>query len=181
MQLQSDRLILRRFEASDWEDLYEYLSLPEVVFYEPYEAYTKEQCIQEAKYRSEEENNRFWAVCLKDSNKMIGNVYFAQVQPQEFMTWELGYVFNPKYYGNGYATEACKRMLDYAFGDLNAHRVTAGVNIKNAPSWRLLERLNMRREAHMLQNVFFRRNAAGEPLWNDSYRYAVLAQEYIKK
>ncbi|MDF2592361.1 MAG: N-acetyltransferase [Clostridia bacterium] len=175
----TERLILRQFLPSDWEDLFEYLSIPEVVLYEPYGLYTKDECIDEAKERHEEQNNRFWAVCLQDSKKMIGHVYFAQSEPSEFRTWEIGYVFNPIFYGQGYATEACKRIVEYGFQEKNAHRIVAGVNVKNQASWKVLERLNMRREAHMLENVFFKKSPDGEPIWNDSYRYAILYKEYI--
>jgi len=177
-QMETERLIIRRFTSDDWEDLYEYLSVPEVVLYEPYDVYTDNECIDEAKYRAEEENNRFWAVCLKDSKKMIGHIYFAQSEPIEFRTWNIGYVFNPNFYGYGYATEACKRIIQHGFEDKNAHRIVAGVNVKNKPSWRLLERLSMRRESHMLKNVFFKRNSNGDPIWNDSYKYAILSSEY---
>ncbi|MCK4260939.1 MAG: GNAT family N-acetyltransferase [Halanaerobiales bacterium] len=114
-QMETERLIIRRFISEDWEDLYEYISIPEVVLYEPYDIYTKDDCINEAKCRSEEENNRFWAVCLKDSKKMIGHVFFAQLKPAEFRTWEIGYVFNPNFWGNGYAIETSKRILQYGF------------------------------------------------------------------
>lgn len=178
-QMLTDRLRLRQFLPSDWEDLLEYLSIPEVVRYEPYGVYTKEECINEAKERHEEINNRFWAVCLQDSHKMIGHVYFAQAEPEEFRTWEIGYVFNPAFYGQGYATEACKRILQHGFQDKNAHRIVAGANVKNEASWKVLERLHMRREAHMLQNIFFKRTPDGDPIWNDSYRYAILSTEYV--
>lgn len=178
-QMETERLILRQFVPTDWEDLYEYLSIPEVVLYEPYNIYSREDCINEAINRSEEQNNnRFWAVCLKNSKKMIGHVYFAQEEPEEFDTWEIGYVFNPNFYGKGYATEACIRILQYGFENKKAHRIVAGVNVKNQASWRLLERLSMRREAHMLQNVFFKKTSDGEPIWNDSYSYAILSTEY---
>jgi ribosomal-protein-alanine N-acetyltransferase len=52
---------------------------------------------------------------------MIGYVYFKQIDPAEFLTWEIGCIFNPKYYGKGYATEACRRMLQYGFAELGAH------------------------------------------------------------
>lgn len=178
-QMETDRLIIRRFLPEDWSDLYEYLSIPEVVYYEPYNAFTKDECVKEALSRYEaEEKSTFWAVCLKEGNKMIGHIYFSQDEPLEFMTWEIGYVFNPNYYGNGYATEACRRVLKYGFEELKAHRIIAGVNVKNTASWRLLERISMRREAHMLKNVFFKRTAEGEPIWHDSYHYAILSSEW---
>jgi len=50
--------------------------------------------------------------------------------------------------------------------------------VKNESSWKLLERLYMRREGHMLQNVFFKRTLDGEPIWNDSYKYGILYEEH---
>jgi len=48
--------------------------------------------------------------------------------------WELGYVFNPKFYEQGYATKACRRILKYGFEEKKAHRIVAGVNVKNESS-----------------------------------------------
>lgn len=177
-QLETERLFLRRFRPEDWKDLYEYLSDPGVVRYEPYDTYTEEECRDEALARHHAgEKSPFWAVCLKDGGKLIGHLYFQYEEPP-LMTWQLGYVFNPAYYGNGYATEASRRMLRYGFGELGAHRITAGADVRNAASWRLLERLAMRRETHMLQGIFFKRGADGSPEWIDSYRYAILASEW---
>lgn len=180
-QMNTKRLIIRQFKPDDWKDLYEYLSNSEVVLYEPYDIYNKEDCIKEAEWRAQDESHRFWAVCLRDSNKLIGHVYFAQSEPAKFRTWEIGYVFNPKFYGHGYATEACERILQYGFQENDVHRIVAGVNVKNKASWKLLERLSMRREAHMLRNAFFRKTSDGEAIWHDSYRYAILSSEYTKE
>ena len=75
-RLETDRLIIRRFKADDWEDLYEYLSDPDVVRFEPYEVFNKEQAKEEAASRSKIES--FFAVCLKASGKLIGNIYIQQ-------------------------------------------------------------------------------------------------------
>lgn len=178
-QMETERIIIRRFKEEDWEDLYEYMSIPEVVFFEPYEVYSKEECYKEARYRAaDKENSCFWAVCLKETNKLIGHIYFAKQDFEEIMTWELGYVFNPKYSKQGYATEGCRRILKYGFEELNAHRIVAECSDQNISSWKLLERLNMRRESHMFQNVYFKTTAEGEPMWYDSYGYAMLRREW---
>lgn len=175
--LETERLILRKFSPNDWKDLYEYLSQETVVKYEPYNIYTEEQCKEEAIYRSKED--AFWAVCLKENNKLIGNLYFQQQEPKEFATWEIGYVFNPIYYGKGYAAESCKKVSDYAFNKLKAHRIIAMCNPENIASWKLLERLNMRREGYLQKNVFFKYDGERKPIWNDTYEYAVLADEWL--
>lgn len=177
--LETDRLIIRKFSPVDWKDLYEYLSQETVVKYEPYDVYNKEESRQEAVNRSK--NDAFLAVCLKENNKLIGNVYFQQQEPKEFLTWEIGYVFNPAYYGQGYATEASKRVLKYGFEELNAHRVIAMCNPENTSSWRLMERLGMIREGHFRKPAFFKRTNEGKPMWHDAYQYSILAEEFFFK
>jgi ribosomal-protein-alanine N-acetyltransferase len=176
--LETERLILRKFSYDDWKELYEYLSQETVVKYEPYEVYTEEECKKEAIYRSQQD--AFWAVCLKENNKLVGNIYFQEQEPEEFLTWEMGYVFNPTYYGKGYATEGCREILDYGFKQLNARRIVAMCNPENTASWKLLERLNMRREGHLRKNIFFKYNEKRKPIWNDTYEYAILADEKTK-
>jgi len=97
--LNSKRLILRYFDENDSEDLYEYLSDTEVVRFEPYNAYTKELAVQEARGRAD--NPSFIAVRLKDSGKLIGNLYLEMIEPKKIETYEIGYVFNKKYQGMG--------------------------------------------------------------------------------
>lgn len=175
MLLNTKRLILRYFNKNDWEDLYEYLSDAQVVRYEPYDVYTKEMAQQEAVGRAN--NTSFIAVCLQDSGKLIGNLYLEKVEPKKIDTYEIGYVFNRNYSGMGYATEAASNLVDYVFSNLGAHRIIAHCNTKNTASWKLLERLNFRREAERINNMFFD-VADGKPLWFSSYQYAKLKTEH---
>lgn len=171
--METERLQIRRFTPEDWQDLYEYLSLPEVVHYEPYGVYSQEQAKEEAVSRSQ--NPDFWAVCLKSTGKCIGNLYLAK-QGQD--TWELGYVFHTAYQGKGYATEAAEAMMDDLFTKGAAHRIVAMCDPRNIASWRLLERLHLRREGILLQNVWFEKDEEGNPLWKDTYEYAILREEW---
>jgi RimJ/RimL family protein N-acetyltransferase len=174
--METGRLSIRPFKSDDWPDLYEYLSQEEVVRYEPYGVFTEKAARREALRRSRD--SAFWAVCLKDGGKLIGNLYLAK---QEFDTWELGFVFNQNYHGNGYATEAAFALIDDVFKNRRAHRVTALCNPLNAPSWKLLERLCMRREGHLLQNVYFKKDEAGRPLWVDTFEYGILSCEWQER
>lgn len=177
MILETDRLIIRKFCSEDWCDLYEYLSQETVVKYEPYNVFSQEDCMLEAVNRSQ--NDAFLAVCLKENNKLIGNIYFQQQQPKEFLTWEIGYVFNPDYYGKGYATEACKRVLKYGFEQLGAHRIIGKCNPENTSSYRLLERLSMIREGHFRKIAFFNKSNEGKAIWHNAYQYSILEEEFI--
>jgi RimJ/RimL family protein N-acetyltransferase len=171
--VETERLIIRKFEPGDWRDLHEYLSHEEAVRFEPYGVFTEEESKREALRRSNDGN--FWAVCLKSSGKLIGNIYLSK---KMYDTWELGYIFNPAYHKNGYATEAARYMVDNAFRRFGARRVAAMCNPLNSSSWRLLERLGMRREGHLIKNIYFKKDINGRPIWADTYEYALLADEW---
>jgi RimJ/RimL family protein N-acetyltransferase len=171
--IMTERITVRKFEESDWKDLYEYLSDENVVKFEPYEVFSEEDAKREAMNRSK--NECFYAVCLLETGKLIGNLYLSQ---GEFDTWELGYVFNRNYWGNGYAMESAKALMDTAFTQFGARRIVAMCNPLNDHSWKLLERLGMRREGWLLQNIYFKKDSEGNPLWSDTYEYGILKSEW---
>jgi len=174
--METKRLTIRKFSPDDHKDLHGYLSRKSVVKYEPYDVFTEEACKLEAERRSADA--RFFAVCLKETGKLIGNIYFAE---KEYGAWELGYVFNENYWGAGYASEAAGTVISGAFGDRGARRIIAVCNPLNCPSWRLLERLGFRREGHLRQNIWFKKDGAGQPIWQDTYEYGILAEEWNKR
>ena len=169
----TERLFLRRFTPDDWLGLYACLSRPEVARFEPYEPYSEEKAKTEAARRAE--NPDFWAVCLPDG-RLIGTIFLSK-QPA-FETWELGYAFHPDFWGHGYASEAARAMLGEVFGREGAWRVVAMCDPENRASWRLLERLGMRREGHLRRNIWFKRDETGATIWKDTYEYAILREEW---
>jgi len=171
--IKTGRLLIRRFTPDDWRDLFDYLSNENVVKFEPYGVFTKDESKKKAIRRSSDTG--FWAVCLKPDGKLIGNVYLGK---QDFDTWELRYVFNDVYQGKGYATEAAKALVDYVFKNYNARRVVAMCSPLNKPSWKLLERLGFRREGHLIKNIYFKKDEFGNPIWLDTYEYGILAEEW---
>lgn len=170
--METERLILRRFVRDDWKDLYEYLSDENVVRYEPYPPMTPEQCKTAAKNRASSDD--FWAVCLKESGKLIGNIYLAKAEQDN---WEIGYVYNQAFQRKGYASEAVQAMTTYAFLHCDAHRIFAQCNPENVASWKLLERVGFRREGHLRKNVYFNCAKNGTPLWQDTYIYGMLKEK----
>ncbi|MBP7175106.1 MAG: GNAT family N-acetyltransferase [Thermoclostridium sp.] len=175
-QLETERLFVRSFKPEDWRDLQEYISREEVMRFEsPWDR------SDEGMHKAAEDFSKgddFWAVELKSTGKMIGHLYFGRTGPESFRTRMIGYIFNNCFHGNGYATEACRALLSYAFNNSGVHRVVGLCSPENKPSWKVMERLNMRREGHSLKAVTFRTNEAGQPIWWDEYRYAILAEEW---
>jgi len=169
---ETERLLIRRFRLEDAEDIYDYLSKEEVVRFEPYS--TLKQCEKEEEARYRKESNNFLAVVLKSSGKVIGNLYYVHVEPEHFLTWEIGYVFHSDYWHKGLATEASAGLLNYLFKFKQAHRIIAKCNPENSASWKLLERLQMRREGEFKKTTYFSRKEDGSPNWHDAYLYAIL-------
>jgi RimJ/RimL family protein N-acetyltransferase len=86
---------------------------------------------------------------------------------------ELGWALRPEETGKGLATEAVEAVLRICFEDLELHRVTADCFVGNVPSYRLMERVGMRREQHAVKDAL---HPSGE--WTDGYLYALLADEW---
>ncbi len=86
---------------------------------------------------------------------------------------ELGWVLDPAHTGRGYATEAIRAVIDVCFGPLGLRRVHAGCFADNEPSWRLMERLGMRREEFSRKTALHRSGA-----WLDGMNYGILAEEW---
>lgn len=101
----------------------------------------------------------------------------AEVAERARMTQgELGWVLHPKHTGHGYASEAVHALLDVAFSDLRLRRVTASCFAENDASWRLMERVGMRREAYNVRESLHRSGA-----WLDGLTYALLAEEHATR
>lgn len=113
---------------------------------------------------------------------LIGNLHLhvedawaqTEVKPDAVgVQAEIGWVFDPAYGGRGFATEAVTGMSDLCFGGLGLRRVVAECFADNTPSWRLMERLGMRREGHFVRSSLHRSGR-----WLDGYSYALLADEW---
>ena len=86
---------------------------------------------------------------------------------------ELGWVLDPEYGGQGYATEAVTELIRICFEELGLRRVLGNCFADNTASWRLMERIGMRRELHAVKESLHRSGR-----WLDGYTYALLAEEW---
>ena len=173
--IDTNSLIIRRFKDTDYIDLHEYLSKPEIYTFEPGQPVSLGEAEKLAKERSQ--GRDFYAVVLKENKKMIGHLYFNQIKPREMMTWVLGYIFNPSYHRKGFASEAVRAIVEYAFQNYKAHRIMARCDPENPASWKLLEKVGFRREGHFKQVVTFRNDESGNPIWHDAYEYGFLKED----
>ena len=173
--IETHRLFIRPFTLPDYTDLYEYLSDPVTYLFEPGKPISLDEARELVAQRSR--GNDFWAVVLKQNNKLIGHLYFKQLEPEERMTWELGYIFNPKYQRQGYASEAAAALTDYAFTHYHAHRIMARCDPGNVASWKLLEKIGFTREGYFRKYGCIHKDDSGKPIWNDAYEYSKLEKD----
>jgi RimJ/RimL family protein N-acetyltransferase len=174
--LETERLRLRRLRDDDVEALVAYRSLPEVYRYLPregYDAHAARSLIDEMRDREPGQVGTWFQVAVTErgSDVFIGDVGLRTDATQPH-TFEVGYTFSPAHHGRGYATEAVRAVLGFAFESLGAHRVFGNCDARNIPSARVLERVGMRREAHHVEDWW----SKGE--WTSSFIYAVLAREW---
>jgi RimJ/RimL family protein N-acetyltransferase len=172
----TDRLLLRPLDpVGDVDAVHAYQSREDVCRYIPYEPRTRDEVAARlGELRStltEEGQVMFVAVILRDSGEMVGDVMLSW-HSAKHRGGEIGYVINPDFQGHGYATEASRALLEMAFAQLGLHRVIARIDSRNHPSARVLRRLGMRQEAHLVHNEWFK----GE--WTDEIDFAMLEDEW---
>jgi RimJ/RimL family protein N-acetyltransferase len=176
-QFVGKRIVLRRFRREDLDAFVAYRNDPEVARYQSWSACSEGEgrhFIAEMQ-KSEPGQRGEWyqfAIALKSTDALIGDCALGMKGEDERQA-ELGYTLARAYHGQGYASEAITTLLGYVFGELKLHRLIAQVDCRNDPSVKLLERLGFRREAHFLQNFWFK------GAYSDEYLYAMLQQEYF--
>ena len=156
MKLETERLILRPVTGDDAGGNYhEWLNDPEVVKYMEDRFYPADQ--ESIKKYIETTANAldkyFFAVCLKASPQLykipigahIGNVLLGPI-PKVHRYAEVSYTFHRSYWGNGYATEAVKAVVNFAFVHLDLERLNAGTSETNIPSQNVLKKAGFTRE-----------------------------------
>jgi RimJ/RimL family protein N-acetyltransferase len=173
----TERLRLRPFTRGDVEAVYAYRRRDDVARYLFDVPLSREECALAVQQRIAQvalettDDKIVLAAELQATGALIGEVSLIW-RNVEARQGEVGWIFDPDYHGQGFATEAAQALLALAFGPGGMHRVVARCDVRNLSSWRLMERLGMRREAHFREHTIFK----GE--WDEEYIYAMLSQEW---
>lgn len=167
-ETETERLLIRRYRPTDEADLCEFMLQRVNEKFEQYADFSTEKAKEELAFRME--SKEFYAIEEKKENKVIGNLYFGF---REFDQRELGYVLNQNYQHQGFGTEACNCFIKNAFRQ-GVRRVFAETCPENVASWKLMEKIGMKREAHLRQNISFHKDQYGHPVYWDTYVYGLL-------
>ncbi len=172
------RLVLTNPKPRDACAIFQYRSSPEVASYQSWHPksesevknFIRRNCRQGFLQASG------WhqlGIYLRTSLQLIGDIGIHFL-PDDEKQLEIGFTVKPSEQGKGYATEAVRALLDYAFKNLRKHRVTASVDPRNAASIRLLEKIGMRQEGLFRKSIWTGKD------WADDLRYALLDEEWSK-
>jgi ribosomal-protein-alanine N-acetyltransferase len=176
--IRTERLLLREFRQSDFDDVHAYATQSEVVRYMDWGPNTLEDT-QAFLDRSLDAQSRWprgdvnLAVEHLADGRVIGAIRLGVNDKPYEHSADIGYSLNRDYWRQGIATEAARAMADVAFRVLRLHRVWAWCDVRNAGSYGVMEKLGMRREGVLRENVWVKDE------WRTTYLYAILAHECI--
>jgi RimJ/RimL family protein N-acetyltransferase len=175
--LETDRLILRPLTDDDVEAMTVYRGDPDVCRFLPFPPQTADDIRARigrvfGSTSLEGENGGVpVAIVRHDDGELIGDLVLFHLDAANG-TVEIGWVIRPDVMGRGYATEACRALVDAAFRIYGVRRVVARIDAENTASARLAERLGMRLEAHLVENEWYKGR------WGDELDYAILSREW---
>jgi RimJ/RimL family protein N-acetyltransferase len=175
--LRTERLELRPFAAGDFDAMLAMQSDVGVVRYLYWEPRTADEVRETLARKSgftalrAPGDNLSFAVVLEATGEVVGDCGL-QWHDNEHRQGEIGFIVHPDHQGRGYATEAARAVLRVGFEEARLHRVIGRTEARNTASARVLERLGMRREAHLIENEWVK----GE--WQSELVYALLDREW---
>lgn len=175
--VRTERLTLRDYRPDDLDALWRFERLPEVQRWLGWAPRT----------RAELDDAMSSATTTTHVMVLLDSVIIGHVMIKPRDSWaqadvadrakgleaELGWMFDPAAGGRGYATEAIRAVLGLCFETLGLRRVQAGCFYDNAASWRLMERIGMRREEHSRKTALHR-----DGTWHDGLNYGLLREEW---
>lgn len=178
MLLETERLILRDFNNSDWEALHELYMKPETVKYNPSGYPENEEASKAivAGWVSQADSTareKYTAAILGKADLQFVGVISLDLGDRKYRKGEIWYKLLPDCWGQGYATEATKGMLAFGFEQLQLHRIESGCSIHNIASYKVMEKVGMTREG------IKRKVLPLDNDWHDAYLYAILEEEYL--
>jgi ribosomal-protein-alanine N-acetyltransferase len=156
--LETERLLLRRIDENDINEIFTLRSNPETMKYIPRPLVkTNEDALEhiamiDAKIENNEGIN--WGITLKNDPKLIGIIGHYRIKPEHFRA-EIGYMLLPEFNGKGIIPEAVKEVIDYGFNVMKLHSIEAIIDPKNFGSEKVLQKNGFVKEAHLKENEFY--------------------------
>jgi RimJ/RimL family protein N-acetyltransferase len=169
--LQTKRLILRPFAESDFTAVHSYADRVENLTYMTWGPNSEDET--RAYIKRVMHLDFYFAVTLRESGQLIGA---CEIHPD---CGVLGWILHRDYWNQGYGTETAGELLRFGFDDLGLHRIMAHCDAENTGSYKIMEKIGMRREGcfHDTRPA----NKLSDRKYGDEYQYAILRDEWETK
>ena len=177
VQLETERLILRRFTVDDakamfknWandDEVTKYLTWPTHA-----DASVSEAIIKLWVESYQNPNHYNWAIIPKEIGKPIGNIAIVK-QREETNTVQFGYCIGQKWWNKGYTSEALKELIRFFFGQVGVNRIEAKHDSRNPNSGKVMQKCGLKYEGTLRQ-----RELNNKEKLCDAVYYAILKQDY---
>ena len=172
-EFEHENFIFRKFNADDFSTVFSWHKDSENMGYRRDGVKTESETRKYLEWIIAEANadvcKNFWfAVVRKADNKLLGEGILLDVPEKP----EMGWLIDKHYWGQGYGTEVGYALLKFGFDVLNLRRIIAACHVDNHASYRLMEKIGMRREAHFVKEKLYGVD------WCDRYQYAILQEEW---
>lgn len=178
MEIVTARLLLREFRPTDLDALTTCESHPEMHRFEKGmpDRETAQSFLDWAVRKAGETPRTHYrlAITVPPEDMVIGRVSLTSQNP-DIREWEMGWAVGVPHWGKGYASEAARQVLAFAFRELNAHRVVAFCHAGNTGSTKVMEKIGMQQEGRLRQTRWF------DERWADEFVYAILETDFAKE
>jgi [ribosomal protein S5]-alanine N-acetyltransferase len=175
MEISSQRLHLRELEDADLVFLHELECNSQVFRYDsdniPSIEYIDNKYNDIMKWVEEKPRHKYCFIVTRlEDKKTVGKVTLKLLY-ETIREWEIGWAFHPDYWGNGYATEASRAVIEFAIKYLKAHRITAFCNAENTQSEKLMLRVGMKKDGYLRETKIL------NGCWKDELVYSFLDRD----
>lgn len=174
--LQTARLTLKELEPEDLYHIHTLHSLPETDEFNtmgiPADISVTENLLADWIGMQELEPRMRYTFKIECNKQFVGLIGLKNLGVPNYRSGEVWYKLHKEHWGNGYATEALRCVLEFCFSELDLHRVEAGCAVENYGSVRVLEKVGMIREGRKRKKLPIRGG------WVDNYFYAMLEEDF---
>lgn len=171
IELKTERLILRPFSLKDAR---QYITLGGGIA-DSSKGITNIQKAKAFIKNSWKKDSYFFGIFLKENNQLIGELELCHMNWWYDQAGEIGYFIKKEYRGKGYATEACKLIINYGFDKLKFHKIYADTDHDNLISQNLLKKLGFKIEGRIREKVMVKGK------WIDEIEFGLLKSEWRKE
>jgi len=157
IRIETERLILREYEKTDWQAVHLYGQQEHILIYEVWGPNTEEQTkefIEKSINERKEKPRRAFEICvtLKSAKNLIGGCGF-RINKENNKRGNFGYIINPEYWNKGYATEASNGLLNFMVENYGITEIEATCDILNLQSKRVLEKCGLEKTKEIKNDI----------------------------